>query len=152
MGALAITIAIRLASTPGYAVTSLLTDVAARLPDSQVRDRIVRFSALPEGVSPSEIADTWGSSGFVVDSVPLAIFAARDIGRRSLADVLQRAIEGGGDADTIGSMTGQIAGAAAGTIALPDSLVSRLRDRDQMFRTAETFAGVAVRVAQPARR
>jgi len=67
-------------------------------------------------------------------------------------DVLQRAIEGGGDADTIGSMTGQIAGAAAGATVLPDSLVSRLRDRDQMLRTAETFAGVAIRVALPAGR
>ena len=147
VGALAVTIATRLAATPGYPLAHLQVDVADRLPDSQVRDRIVQLDASADGATPSQLAESWGNSGFVVDSVPLAIFAARDISRHPFADVLQRAIEAGGDTDTIASMTGQIAGAAVGAPALPDNLLSRLRNRHQMAQTAERFASIVGGVA-----
>ena len=139
VGALAVAVAIRLASQSGYDTASLPIDVAGRLPDSQVRDRLTRFATFSDDISPFQVGDTWGSSGFVADSVPLAIFAARDIGRRTFADVVQRAIEAGGDTDTIGSITAQIAGASIGLGALPADLVSRLRDRDEIVKTAEQF-------------
>jgi hypothetical protein len=100
--------AIRLVSQSDYAVENLLTDGALDLPDSQVRDRMVHFSGFSQKVSRFQIGDTWGSSGFVADSVPLAIFAARDICRRPFAEVVQRAVEAGGDADTIGYRTDAI--------------------------------------------
>jgi ADP-ribosylglycohydrolase len=143
VGALAVTVAIRLASRAEYEMANLLIDVAGRLPDSQVRDRIARFASFATDVSPFQVADSWGSTGFVADSVPLAIFAARDIHHRSFSDVLERAIEAGGDTDTIGSIAGQIAGASIGAAALPTDLVSRLRDRDLIARIAEEFGRLA---------
>jgi ADP-ribosylglycohydrolase len=128
-GALAVTFAVRLASLPGYDFSNVLADVAGRLPDSQVRDRIAQFATFGEDISPAQVADSWGSSGFVSESVPLAIFAAREVRRRSFTSVVQRAIEAGGDTDTIGSIAGQIAGAAIGSSDLPEDLVARLRNQ-----------------------
>jgi len=145
VGGLAVVVAVRLASRPGYAMERIITDVAAQLPDSQVRDRLLRFAGLGD-VSPFEVADTWGSSGFVADSVPLAILAARDVGRRSFTDVLRRTIEAGGDTDTIASIAGQIAGAAIGAEALPRDLLVRLRDRDAIKAVAERLSGVVDRM------
>ena len=62
-------------------------------------------------------------------------------------DVVEPVIQGGGDTDTIGSITGQIAGAALGAPALPDNLLSRLRNRHQMAQTAERFASIVGGVA-----
>jgi ADP-ribosylglycohydrolase len=143
VGALAVAFAIRLAITAGYVFSNLLADVARLLPDSQVRDRIARFATFGDDVSPVQVADSWGSSGFVADSVPLAIFAAREIQNRSFSNVVQRAIEAGGDTDTIGSITGQIAGAAVGASGVPKALLARLRERAEIETTAEQFARVA---------
>ena len=143
VGALAVAFAIRLASSSGYVFSSLLTDVATLLPDSQVRDRLTRFATFGSDVSPFQVADSWGSSGFVADSVPLALFAAREIQDHSFSNVVRRAIEAGGDTDTIGSITGQIAGAAVGASGIPPELVARLRDRAEITATAERFEHVA---------
>jgi ADP-ribosyl-[dinitrogen reductase] hydrolase len=142
VGALAVARAIRLVGRAGYAVANLLADVALDLPDSQVRDRICRFASFTDDVSPFQIGNTWGSSGFVADSVPLALFAARDICRRPFAEVVQRAIEAGGDADTIGSIAGQIAGAKVGFSGLPEELVSRVRDEKEFEAIARQFGAV----------
>jgi ADP-ribosyl-[dinitrogen reductase] hydrolase len=143
VGGLAVATAVRLVSQPDYAPANLPGEVAAGLPDSQVRDRLVRFAAFGDDVSPCDIGDTWGSSGFVADSVPLAIFAARDAYRRPFAEILERTIAAGGDTDTMASIAGQIAGAALGSSALPEEMVARLRDRDEILRIADGFGRVA---------
>jgi ADP-ribosylglycohydrolase len=142
VGALAVARAIRLVGRVGYAVENLLADVAVALPDSQVRDRMSRYASFGDDVSPFQIGDTWGSSGFVADSVPLALFAARDICRRSFAEVVQRAVEAGGDTDTIGSIAGQIAGAKVGFSGLPEGLLSRLRDQNEFEAIARQFGAL----------
>jgi ADP-ribosylglycohydrolase len=109
----------------------------------QVRDRIARYAGLGDA-SPFQVADSWGSSGFVADSVPLAIFAAREIHHRPFAEVVQRAVEAGGDTDTIASIAGQIAGARAGASRLPADLVGRLREHDEIVAVAERFCRVVL--------
>ena len=140
VGALAIVVAVRLVSAREGVAAGLLTDVASVLPDSQVRDRLRRYASLPTSVSVLQIADTWGSSGFVADSVPLAIFAAREIGRRTFVEVVEDVIQAGGDTDTIASMAGQIAGAVVGSAALPPGLLARLRDGEAIGEIARSFA------------
>ncbi len=142
VGALAVALAIRFAIAPGYDLSNLLTDLADLLPDSRVRDRIAQLAAITDDVSPHQAAGACGNSGFVAESVPLAIFAARAIRSRPFSEVVQRAIEAGGDTDTIGSMAGQIAGAAVGASSLPGALIARLRDRTEIVATAERFAQV----------
>jgi ADP-ribosyl-[dinitrogen reductase] hydrolase len=142
VGALAVTFAIRFASAPGYVFSNLLVDVAGLLPDSQVRDRIARFATFAGDVSPRRVADSWGNSGFVADSVPLAMFAARQIQTCSFETVVQQVIEAGGDTDTIASIAGQIAGAAVGCSGLPKDLLARVRGHAELETTARQFARV----------
>ena len=142
VGALAVLSAVRFAGSPGYDFSHLLQDVASALPDSQVRDRIVSFATFGKELTPLHVASSWGNSGFVVESVPLAMFIARETHHRSFVSVVQSAIEVGGDTDTIGSIVGQIAGAAVGSDGLPADLLKRLQDHTALTSTAERFARV----------
>jgi ADP-ribosylglycohydrolase len=109
IGALAVVLAIRfIASGIWSHKNSLLIAVVESLPDSAVRDRLKEF--LPLTVPPSKIASQYGASGWVVDTVPLALYCAQFIAERPLSVTLAQAIEVGGDTDTIASITGRLQG------------------------------------------
>lgn len=142
VGALAVVLAVRAVAFGRPSSTEDLVDqVAASLPDSLVRDRLVELGGVPDGTSVAEAGRTFGSSGYVMESVPLAIYAARLIDRISLVDVLRGAIEAGGDTDTIASIAGQIAGAWIGARRIPSELVHSLPDAEDISRIADEFAG-----------
>jgi ADP-ribosyl-[dinitrogen reductase] hydrolase len=147
-GALAVLVAIRLmvfgSWQPGE--SNLLELVASSLPDSQVRDRLLRYRGFPAHTLPQDVADCWGSSGFVVESVPLALFAAQAIASQPFESVIAQAVAAGGDADTVASIAGQIAGARGGIDALPADLLARIREVDETRRVAEAFAATVERL------
>ena len=134
-GALAIVIAIR-SSSP----SQLLANVLTLLPDSRVRDRIVKLDQLPNDLIPAEVASQFGSSGYVVESVPLALYAARQIDRFPFDVVLRNVIEAGGDTDTIASMTGQITGGWIGASNIPQNLIKLLPRAHEIDRIVDEFA------------
>ncbi|MEQ9499932.1 MAG: ADP-ribosylglycohydrolase family protein [Deltaproteobacteria bacterium] len=136
-GALAIALAIRLASE-GVDLKGLPEEVATRLPDTAVRDAVVALMKLDVDFPPADAGRVVGNSGYVAESVPLAIHFARRAGDGLEASV-RRAIEAGGDCDTIASMCGQIVGAAVGESGLPDR-VSRVEGVDDLREVFETFA------------
>lgn len=142
VGALAIAIAVRSLVSHQVAPTDLLEVVVKDLPDSRVRDRILALEAL-RSEPLSTVASKFGSSGYVVDSVPLAIFAARSIDRTPLFDVLRNTIEVGGDTDTIASMTGQVAGAWLGASQIPRKMIASLPNKPDIERIADDFAKTA---------
>ena len=117
---------------------SFLVAVAKSVPDSAVRDRIKEF--LPLKVPPSEVASRFGASGWVVDTVPLALYCAQFIAEQPLSVVIAQAIEVGGDTDTIASITGQIAGTAAGVPPHHAGHFARITGGDEIIRIAEGFA------------
>lgn len=86
----------------------------------------------------------FGCSGFVAESVLLALYAAGGIGRVGFGEVLREAIVAGGDTDTIASMTGQIAGAWAGLSGIPQELVQQLPNKEEIFRLAHVFVSMVV--------
>ena len=139
VGALAVVIAIRLILAGTWShENSLLAAIAESLPDSAVRDRIKEFLALK--VPPSEVASRFGASGWVVDSVPLALYCAQFIEEQPLSVVIAQAIEAGGDTDTIAAITGQIAGTAAGVPSDYVAHFSKVTGADEIIRIAELFA------------
>ena len=139
IGALAVVIAIRLILAGAWThEKSFLVAVAESIPDSAVRDRIKEF--VPLTLHPSDVASRFGASGYVVDSVPLALYCAQFIAERPLSMVIAQAIEAGGDTDTIASITGQIAGTVAGVSPDYAKQFSTIIGGHAIIRVAEGFA------------
>ena len=109
-GALALTIGIRLALEGRTDRSSSLSCVAEMLPDTRVRDAIVVASNFGSK-SAQAAADALGSSGHVSESVPLALYLGFDK-CESAVDHIETAAVASEDADTVGSMVGQLLGAA----------------------------------------
>jgi ADP-ribosylglycohydrolase len=118
----------------------LFESVLRYLPDSRVRDRVLKLSKLPDDLTVADVASQFGSSGYVVESVPLALYAARAISHLPLEVVLRSAIQGGGDTDTIASMTGQIAGAWIGASQISREQIALLPNSSNIERIADEFA------------
>jgi ADP-ribosylglycohydrolase len=141
VGALAIMSAIRLLVFEySSAPRRILQHIVAQLPDSRVRDRAVELTRLPSETSIAEVAARYGSSGYVVDSVPLALYAAQSIGELSLHAILRDVIEAGGDTDTIASMAGQVTASWIGASQIPSELVRPIDGAAQIEQIATKFA------------
>lgn len=139
IGALAVILAIRSVLDGTWSrENTFLRSVADSLPDSAVRDRIRQL--IPLKFSPPEIAAQFGASGWVVDTVPLALYCAQCVAEQPFTDVIIRAIEAGGDTDTIASITGQIAGTVAETAYDYSNLFAAIEGGNEIIRTAERFA------------
>ena len=135
-------------SDPRAERAALLVAVAARLggragPGAVTPDRFLAEArkALPEqddeleeifgrierGAEPGEFGGPGGVSGYAYRSVPAAICAwLRHPGDFRAA--LTEAVFLGGDADTVGAITGAIAGATMGASGIPGDWVDGIRD------------------------
>jgi ADP-ribosyl-[dinitrogen reductase] hydrolase len=145
IGAVAVVTAVRAVASgkwrPGDNLPML---VAESLPHTMVKERLMAISSLNPGTSVYEAGHQFGSSGFVAESVPLAIYAAGRIGRVAFDEVLREVIATGGDTDTIASMAGQIAGTYAGLRGIPLELRQQLPNREEILTIASTFASMVV--------
>jgi ADP-ribosylglycohydrolase len=120
IGALAVLVALSLLAPTA---PEALLRVSGSLPDSQVRERLQTFAALPTDMPLGRIAERFGSSGYVVETVPLALLAAFRSTSANFEAILGELVESGGDTDTIGAIAGQLAGARLGLSGLPAHLV-----------------------------
>jgi poly(ADP-ribose) glycohydrolase ARH3 len=139
VGSLAIVVAIRHCSTLGAVPDALLSTVAAELPDTAVRDRILEIA----GSTPEQVASKFGASGHVVDAVPLSLQLVT-AHRASSAQVIRAAISLGGDTDTIAALAAQILGATG--VEPPADLLARIpatQDALAIFSRAARLAGRA---------
>jgi ADP-ribosyl-[dinitrogen reductase] hydrolase len=127
VGALAVVLAIR-AIMDGALNSDInfLELIIKELPDTRVKDRLIEIKSL-ETTSTSDVANL-GVTGFVVDSVPFAIFAASQIRVSNFETVLNEVISAGGDTDTNASIAGQIAGSWATIDKIPADLLNKLRN------------------------
>lgn len=144
VGALAVVLAIRSVLAGKWsAERSFLNNVIGDLPHSAVRDRAEQL--LPLRLSPTEVASCFGATGHVVDTVPLALYCAQFIATQPLQQVLAQAIEAGGDADTIASITGQVAGCVAGDGAVPRERFAPIDGIEEVAGVVEQFAEFLLR-------
>lgn len=140
VGALAILVAIRSLVFDSSSPEQLLANVARELPDSRVRDRLIKLDQLPRDLVIADVGSRFGTSGYVVESVPLALYAAGTMEHLSFDVLLRNVIEAGGDTDTIASMTGQLAGAWLGAAGISRSLIESLSGADEIERVVNEFA------------
>jgi ADP-ribosyl-[dinitrogen reductase] hydrolase len=135
-GALAVVLAIRSAATGRLPSASSL---AAALPDSRVRDYLLR-AARREEAPLDEIAREIGTSGFTPETVAMALVVTPRIVRNGLESAIHRLNEIGGDTDTIGSIAGQIAGAMLGPDKVPLQALDGVPSAEEVKRIAWRFA------------
>ena len=140
VAALAIAVAIRKLAFDDATPSQLLDTVSTHLPDSRVRDRISAFAELPKDLALIDLGRQFGSSGYAVESVPLALYAAQLIGSCNLDILLHNVIEVGGDTDTIASMTGQIAGAWLGAASISQEVFRSLSSAAEIEKIVNAFA------------
>lgn len=105
----------------------LMDYIIEKIPDTRVRDRFIELIPLQK-LSIAEIGKLYKSSGYVVDSVPLAVFSAQKINESNYTTIITELIKLGGDTDTICSMFGQIAGSLYGTKIIPDDVMHRFEE------------------------
>lgn len=114
----------------------LLMALVDSIPDCRVRDRLAEVcDSVP---TIAEYNARFDSSGYVVDSVPLAVLAA--IQSTDLLATIRQIVSCGGDTDTIASMYGQIYGASRGTQALPAEVVEHIDEYALVRDTAKQFS------------
>lgn len=143
VGALAIALAVRIAWKGLWPDDDeLLGLLIPRLPDSRVRDQLKELAELQSTLPFPKVAEKCGTSGYVAESVPMALWAAQRVGSLGFESMIWETIGCGGDTDTIASMAGQIAGALIGMESLPQTLVQRLPDRSRIVDTAERLAAI----------
>lgn len=137
LGALAVLLALQ---RPWPATPSaLLLAIADGLPDSRVRDRLVAVGQSGLANDLGRLGTEFGTSGYVVDTVPLAICAGWLMVSRGFAPVLAEVCQVGGDSDTIGAIAGQLSGARLGAAALPQDLLTQLTERSWVADISERF-------------
>jgi ADP-ribosyl-[dinitrogen reductase] hydrolase len=141
VGALAVLLAIRAAYVGTWdGQSNLLSLIIPQLPDSSVRDRLVDLDQGDHRIAIEDIALQFGCSGYVVESVPLALLGAQRITELEFEGLMEKLIKVGGDTDTIASMAGQVCGALLGKEGLPREMVARLPNKDEIISVAESFA------------
>jgi poly(ADP-ribose) glycohydrolase ARH3 len=109
--------------------------------------RLDAVETLLEGPAPvpAEVARRLGNTSAGQESVPAALYAALAVG--GFEHAVTFAVRCGGDADTIGAMTGAIAGARHGAAAIPARWSDALEDgewgRSHVERLAERLVAEA---------
>lgn len=144
-GALAIVLAVQ-AVVEGIwnGGAGLIAHVVRQLPDSALRDRMSEFETLDPLTPLDQLARQYGNSGYAVESVPFSLFAAQQAHGSDFTSWIRGVIEAGGDTDTIASMAGQVAGCCLGLGRIPEDLIARVPDAEQLRTQMTTFAGYVV--------
>jgi ADP-ribosylglycohydrolase len=125
-----------------------LDQIADRLPETSVRARLQEFAGLSLQTPIAEVAARFGSSGFVIESIPFAVFAARQVQLLGFEGMLAHVICAGGDTDTNASLAGQIAGAELGIGGLPSDLVARVPQTEMVLTTVQRFADLVTHLSR----
>jgi ADP-ribosyl-[dinitrogen reductase] hydrolase len=141
VGALAVLISIQLILDQAWkGDENLIEKVVTHLPDSSVRDRLKIILESEKDSSIAEIAKKYGNSGYVVETIPLVLYAVEQINKLGFEKLLEELISVGGDTDTIASIAGQILGTLIGYENLPQEMLARIPDFEMIFCTATKFA------------
>lgn len=145
VGALAVVIAVHAAYKGIWLGDATLIDyVKELLPDSSVRDRLIDISKLEKKLPLSAISTKFGCSGYVVETVPLVLYAVEQVSSLGFEALLLEVIRLGGDTDTNASIAGQILGTLLGYSSLPQNIIDSLLDKDYVISLAKRFASNVV--------
>jgi poly(ADP-ribose) glycohydrolase ARH3 len=100
------------------------------------------ITLLETGASRDEVVAKLGTGGSSLESVPTAIYAF--LSHRDFKSAVIYAVSLGGDADTIGAMTGAIAGACYGIEGIPSQWRETVENREYIEQLAKKLWEVKV--------
>lgn len=123
---------------------SLLDLIIPELPDTSVRDNLLKLQKVPL-LTITEAAQLIGTSGHVVESVPFSIFAAQRIREHQFEDILSEIVLCGGDTDTNASLAGNIMGAEiglAGFSAKAMTAFKKIKECDHILQVGNELAKI----------
>lgn len=103
---------------------NLIEKILDELPDTNVKDRLIELDQLKE-LTIAEIGLRYKPTGYVVDSVPISIFAAQKISQIGIKEIFTELVKIGGDTDTTCSMTGQMIGSLIGDDNVPNDWMNK---------------------------
>lgn len=132
VGALAVLLAMHVESD------DLLRSISNHLPDSVVRDRIIAIDEVSSD-SISALAARFGASGYVAETIPLALIASTRMIASDFKSVLAELDSTGGDADTIGSIAAQMAAVRVEAERIPHEILGEVEGGDEVLRIARDF-------------
>ncbi|TCI91453.1 ADP-ribosylglycohydrolase family protein [Tenacibaculum sp. M341] len=121
---------------------NLIELLIPKLPDTRLRDRLIAIKDIDDLL---EIGKK-GNSGYVVDSIPLAIAAANMVKQLGVDQMFKKLIEIGGDTDTNCSIAGQISGALLGIEELSLDLIDKLKELPEYSWIEETIINFNARL------
>lgn len=121
---------------------TLVEAIAGRPKDFVLRSRTLeaesgKIAEIAAGSWRTKSRDEIRSTGYVVHTLEAALWAAGSTD--SFREALTLAVNLGRDADTVGAVTGQLAGALCGFQAIPASWLSALAWRDRLREAAENL-------------
>jgi ADP-ribosyl-[dinitrogen reductase] hydrolase len=128
--------------------TGLLVDavVDGRKPTPRPFGGHAAVNAVAAGSYLGLSRDAVSSSGYVIDTLQAALWAWSET--TTFEDALVLAVNLGDDADTVGAVTGQIAGAMYGASAIPARWLERLAWRESIEALTDRLTGNAGIMAQ----
>lgn len=91
-------------------------------------------------LSIEEVGHRFGTTGYVVDTVPFALYCAQSVVEHPLDVTLAQTISAGGDTDTTASITGQLAGTVIGLAGVRQELFAQVEHGGQVASIAHRFA------------
>lgn len=136
-GALAVSIAIRF-GMEGRRLGDLKVGLEENLSDTNVRDALAVLDLVSE-ISIFEASKITGTSGYVAESVPLALFSAIKSEEIGTLRMIEEIIHCGGDTDTIASIAAQISGAYLGKPRSIENLIEKVREHEYIVSVVSTF-------------
>jgi ADP-ribosylglycohydrolase len=126
-GALAVFLSIKAILNSDWNGNNNLFDIIIpEIPDTRLKDRLIEINSTANNSSISEISKL-GNNGYVVNSVPFAIYCSTKIIDLGPEEMFKQIINSGGDTDTNASIAGQIAGTLIGTENIPHELLLKLK-------------------------
>jgi ADP-ribosylglycohydrolase len=144
VGALAVALAIRFCFDGTWnGQSKIIQPIADKIPDSCIRDRLIALSEIDDSTPLADVAERFGCSGHVVESVPFALFAAQRGKLLGFEALIGDVVSCGGDTDTTASMVGQIMGTLAGQSGIPNGMIARLPELKMIVSISREFAQMA---------
>lgn len=116
-------------------IANIIEDIDMYYEGSNPLPQIIGFDSLSESMDLQR--NGIRSTGFVVDSLEASVWCLYNT--ESYREAVELAVNLGGDTDTIGAITGSLAGLYYGYEGIPAEWIEDLRGKEQLMAVAEKF-------------